>query len=347
MDESRGTSHVYGIDRHTLCLTSLSTADASHSLFALGTLGIHEPGEIHVVDLNSDDDDVLHNSVFTHTTGIRALAAAPWDEQQLLVVSTEGTVELVALARGGEREETQVMAQLEQTSKANRVVCHPMAAVRQAAAVAAGVGVTMWDMAHLPALTQSLALEDIETAAWHPTSSTVLATSDTHGGLRTWDLRTATVATAIECAHTGRIRALDYNPNLPYHLASGGSDGALRIWDLRHPTSPLISAANHTHWICALHYNPFHDQLLLSAGSDALVNLESAVSVSSARAADTHEDDGPRPTDGLVKQYDDHESSVYAVQWSANDPWVFASLSFDGRLVINTVPREEKYKILL
>ncbi|KAJ2745122.1 hypothetical protein GGI20_002420 [Coemansia sp. BCRC 34301] len=346
MVESRGTSHVYGIDRHTLCLTSMPTADVSHSLFALGTLGMHEPGEIHIVDLNSDDDDVLHNTVFTHGTGIRALAAAPWDGQQLMVVSAEGAVQLVALARGGEREETRVVAQLKQAGKANRVVCHPTTAAKQAAVVTAGAGVAVWDMAQ-ESSTQSLALDDIEAVAWHPTLSTTLATSDTHGGIRTWDLRTLAPATAIECAHTGRIRALDYNPNLPYYLASGGSDGALRIWDVRRPTSPLISAANHTHWICSLHYNPFHDQLLLSAGSDALVNLESAVSVSSASAADTHEDEGPRPTDGLVMQYDDHESSVYAVQWSANDPWVFASLSFDGRLVINTVPREEKYKILL
>ncbi|KAJ2819330.1 Protein tssc1, partial [Coemansia furcata] len=94
-------------------------------------------------------------------------------------------------------------------------------------------------------------------------------------------------------------------------------------------------------------FNAFHDQLLVTAGSDALVSLESAVSVSSAGAADTHSADSTRPTDGLVRHYDAHESSVYAVQWSAADPWVFASLSFDGRLVISGVPREEKYKILL
>ncbi|KAJ2246250.1 hypothetical protein GGI13_005514 [Coemansia sp. RSA 455] len=343
MAETRGTSHVYGIDRHTLCLTSLPTTNSTHSLFALGTLGVHEPGEIHIVNLNTDDDEVLHNTVFTHTTGIRSLSA--WDEHELMVVSTEGTVELVALPQEGEGE-TWLVAKLEQPGRANRVVCHPQTTIKQAAVVTPGAGISVWDMARV-LCTQSLALDDVETSAWHPTASSILATSDTHGGLRTWDLRTATTTTSIDCAHAGRIRALDYNPNLPYHLASGGSDGVLRIWDLRQPLAPLISASNHTHWICALHYNPFHDQLILSAGSDALVNLESAVSVSSARAADTHSDDSMRPTDGLVMQYDDHESSVYAVQWSATDPWVFASLSFDGRLVINTVPREEKYKILL
>ena len=44
--------------------------------------------------------------------------------------------------------------------------------------------------------------------------------------------------------------------------------------------------------------------------------------------------------------FDDHEESVYAVEWSSADPWTFASLSYDGRLVINHVPRSVKFRIL-
>lgn len=54
----------------------------------------------------------------------------------------------------------------------------------------------------------------------------------------------------------------------------------------------------------------------------------------------------PEP-DKVVKLYEEHEDSVYVVEWSSVEPWVFASLSYDGRLVINKVPRDEKYKILL
>ena len=61
---------------------------------------------------------------------------------------------------------------------------------------------------------------------------------------------------------------------------------------------------------------------------------------------DEEEKTAPLP-DGQIASYDEHEDSVYAVEWSAADPWVFASLSFDGRLVINRVPRDIKYKILL
>ncbi len=60
---------------------------------------------------------------------------------------------------------------------------------------------------------------------------------------------------------------------------------------------------------------------------------------------------GSRPRevleDRLILTFEEHEDSVYIVEWSAADPWIFASLSYDGRMVINRVPRAEKYKILL
>ena len=52
-------------------------------------------------------------------------------------------------------------------------------------------------------------------------------------------------------------------------------------------------------------------------------------------------------TDQLIGTLSDHEESVYALEWSACDAWVFASMSYDGRLVISQVPSAEKYKILL
>lgn len=48
-----------------------------------------------------------------------------------------------------------------------------------------------------------------------------------------------------------------------------------------------------------------------------------------------------------MSTYEEHEDSVYAAEWSSADPWLFASLSYDGRLVINRVPRALKYRILL
>jgi WD40 repeat protein len=99
--------------------------------------------------------------------------------------------------------------------------------------------------------------------------------------------------------------------------------------------------------------------------SDSRVMLHNAASVSSEPAGQadeseeadddvdlddsfdiSHKSSDPLE-DGVLATYEEHEDSVYSVEWSAADPWVFASLSYDGRLVINRVPRTYKYRILL
>ncbi len=52
-------------------------------------------------------------------------------------------------------------------------------------------------------------------------------------------------------------------------------------------------------------------------------------------------------SDKLIKTYTDHDDSIYSISWSSCDAWCFASLSYDGRVVVNQVPAAEKYKILL
>jgi len=41
------------------------------------------------------------------------------------------------------------------------------------------------------------------------------------------------------------------------------------------------------------------------------------------------------------------EDTVVVVEWSQKDAWVFASASYNGTLVVATVPSKEKYRILL
>ncbi|PIA18873.1 WD40 repeat-like protein [Coemansia reversa NRRL 1564] len=394
MEVSRGASHVYGIERHTLCLAAVA-GDTTSNRFVLGTLGVTEPAEIHLVDFNSDEG-TLQSLVYKHEGGARALASASWDPTQLLVVGRDNThaigsapsVELVELPGISPQEKFPSQeSMLEQSARRiallsdastepqpspHEIICHSAAHCRQVATVAS-TGVGIWtftqsapSLVHIISAAQN-SMEDIGTAAWHPTATTQLLTTD---GMcvRSWDMRADTSShqtMSIDYAHSGKVRSLDYNPNLPYIIATGGDDGSVRIWDTRNPSSELMSIANHTHWVYSVAFNPNHDQLLLSAGGDGLVNLESTVSVSSAQVvtnadsqdglSDKGDDEGSniddeeigKPSDGLVAQFDDHETSVYAACWSAADPWLFASLSFDGRMVINTVPQEEKYRILL
>lgn len=104
----------------------------------------------------------------------------------------------------------------------------------------------------------------------------------------------------------------------------------------------------------SVRYNAFHDQLILTCSSDNRVVLSSIPSLSSEPFKTIIDDETINDTkqqqiepDRVIKVYEDHEDSVYVAEWSSVEPWIFASLSYDGRLVINKVPKEEKFKILL
>ncbi|ORY42198.1 WD40 repeat-like protein [Rhizoclosmatium globosum] len=199
--------------------------------------------------------------------------------------------------------------------------------------------------------------ESIDCGKWNPHNTDEFAFAAGHS-LFGLDLRAppTTSTFSIPYAHDQCIRDIDYNPNKPYYLATGGNDGRVRIWDSRNVTKPLKDLNNHTHWVWSVAYNKFHDQLLLSSSSDCLVNLHNVVSVSSTpfgliRSMDSDEEglDGiySKTTDELIATYREFEDSVYSVAWSSADPWIFASVSFDGRVNINIVPKEVKYSIIL
>ncbi len=198
--------------------------------------------------------------------------------------------------------------------------------------------------------------------AFDPHHSHLFLSSD-DCNLRVWDTRAGSAPVqSLLSAHEGIIRSVDYNPNKPHQIASGGEDTKLNIWDLRkwrtkgsaQPPNQhqyLRQLCHHTHWLWSVEFNRFHDQLLLSAGTE-LVNLWSVVSVSSAPLGELeinpdHPDRHDKHEDQLIRTYSDHEESVYGAVWSRSDAWTFASISYDGRIILNHVPTKEKYKILL
>ena len=193
--------------------------------------------------------------------------------------------------------------------------------------------------------------------AWNPHHNCSQIATANENTIRGWDLRSMKQTYCIENAHGQLVRDLDFNPNKQYYLASCGDDCKARFWDIRSTSEPVKVLADHSHWIWSVRYNHFHDQLVLTSSSDSRVILTNTASISSEPfgqlAEDDDDDEGTEEggkeilEDGVISTYEEHEDSVYAVEWSTADPWLFASLSYDGRVVINRVPRNIKYKILL
>lgn len=209
-------------------------------------------------------------------------------------------------------------------------------------------------------------LSKITTFRWSPHSNCGLIGIASGNSIFSKDLRTKSSSTSmawsIPQSHGQIVRDLDFNPNAQYYLASCGDDCETRFWDVRNTSSPALSMLNHSHWVWSVRYNLFHDQLVLTSSSDSRVMLIRAATIASQPFGhlldaedDTLEEDNSVlshksntniPTDAVIATFEEHEDSVYAVEWSISDPWIFASLSYDGRLVINKVPKAEKFNIL-
>uniref|UniRef100_A0A8C4Y1R7 EARP complex and GARP complex interacting protein 1 n=1 Tax=Gopherus evgoodei TaxID=1825980 RepID=A0A8C4Y1R7_9SAUR len=121
------------------------------------------------------------------------------------------------------------------------------------------------------------------------------------------------------------------------------ADNHLLLWDLQESSSNAVlsnSAALEGKGqlkFTSGRWSPHHNCTQVATANDSAI-----------RGWDTRSMRTKEPLqDSIIATYEEHEDSVYAVEWSSADPWLFASLSYDGRLVINRVPRALKYHILL
>jgi len=143
----------------------------------------------------------------------------------------------------------------------------------------------------------------------------------------------------VKNAHDQYLRDIELIKNNPYCIISSGDDCKIKMWDIRNLSKPKI-IDGHSHWIWNVQINQFFDSLLLSSSTDGSVNLWNVGSLTYNKDDDINQI-GETPH-RLVKVFDTPES-VYGITWSeCEDDWrIFASLSYDGRVVFNQVTDEE------
>ncbi|CRH02639.1 conserved Plasmodium protein, unknown function [Plasmodium relictum] len=141
--------------------------------------------------------------------------------------------------------------------------------------------------------------------------------------------------------HKAKLSAIDFNSNIPNVIITASSDGYIKLWDLRFLKDSFLTINIHSHWITSVNFNNFHDELLLTTSTDNTVKLHKIEFPNNLNLQNKE------TNYNLIKTYKDHEESVHQGIWSKTDAWIFASLSYDGKCVVNSVPLEQKYKILL
>lgn len=109
----------------------------------------------------------------------------------------------------------------------------------------------------------------------------------------------------------------------------------------------LIFVFNLNNHLIFFRYNPVHDELVGTASSDGQVLITCLPGISSSAVENEDIKTKNFIEDKIVATCDQHEDSVYCVEWSSADSWILASLSYDGRLLLNKVPKDEQLRILL
>ncbi|EDO41365.1 predicted protein [Nematostella vectensis] len=328
---------------------------------------LHPAGEIWNINASPVDKNILatcYNKVSENRAEIQGAIwrIPPIDETEPPPPDSPG---LIHSPGGGHSRSLQLVCNLENHQEnIKSVLWNPSGDGTQVISITEQ-HLDLWDLNTTTPILQDVDSTSLEgksqprftTGRWNPHHGGSQIATANDSTIRGWDIRTLRQVYSIENAHGQLVRELDFNPNKQYYLVSCGDDCKIKFWDTRNTEQPLVSITEHSHWVWSVRYNHFHDQLVLSSSSDSRVVLHNMVSLSSepfGHLDDEDEDEDQRDkgssgpaSDGVIASYDEHEDSVYAVEWSTADPWVFASLSYDGRLVINRVPRAEKYKILL
>jgi WD40 repeat protein len=344
-------------------------AETEKIRFLIGTQSLKQAtNQIHLVEFN-EEDSTLKTSVFNHLEGeIWKLNTSPLDESKLVTcynaVSNENSCSMkTSLYQLPQAENPEIVESLPVVTKfdtcnyGNEVKTtefHPTDSNKVASVTETNA--IFWDVSGEEAK-NILAVQlngknnpKFTTGKWNPHQNCNQFTTATETHLKTYDVRTGELAWNIDNVHSQLLRDLDYNMNKQYHVATCGDDGLIKIWDFRQTMQPVYSRSDHSHWVWCVRFNPFHDQLLLSASSDARVLISSAASVSSENNTDVSINDETETkqmiSDGPL-QWCEHEDSVYCAEWSPAEPWIFASLSYDGRLLISRVKKSLKYQIML
>ncbi|KAL6521710.1 WD repeat-containing protein dwa2 [Orobanche gracilis] len=334
----------YGLKYQARCISDVK-ADTDHTSFLTGTLSLKEENEVHLIRVSPDGNELFCEGLFSHPNEIWDLASCPFDQRIFSTVFSTGELFEAAIWQIPELYGQQNSPQLERIAaldghgyKIKCVLWWPTGKHDKLASIDEQ-NLFLWslDTSKKTAQVQSkesAGLHHISGGAWDPHDVNSLAlTCDS--SIQLWDLRTMKKTNSIEHGHA---RNVDYDTKKKHMLVTAEDESGIYIWDTRMLNFPALELPGHAHWTWAVKCNPEYEGLILSAGTDSAVNLWNASSsVGDDIKLESSMKSSSRHVDYLLNSYNDYEDSVYGLTWSSRQPWMFASLSYDGRVVVESV----------
>lgn len=334
----------YGLKYQARCIADVR-AETDQTTFITGTLSLKEENEVHLIRISSSETELICEGLFSHPNEIWDLASCPFDARIFSTVFSNGESYGAAVWKIPELYGQSNSPQLEQlssldahTGKIQCILWWPSGQHDKLVSMDEE-NLLLWslDSSNKIAKVQSResvgSLHYFSGGAWDPHDRNALAaTSDS--SIQFWDLRTMQKTNSIERTH---VRSVDYNNKRQNILVTAEEEAGIHVWDLRMPNIPVKDLPGHAHWAWTVQCNPEYDELILSGGTDSAVNLWATSAINSDANSESQMASRTPQIDPLLNSYNDYEDSVYGLAWSSRQPWIFASLSYDGRVVVESV----------
>ncbi|XP_061969536.1 WD repeat-containing protein DWA2-like isoform X2 [Populus nigra] len=199
----------------------------------------------------------------------------------------------------------------------------------------------------------------------------ILVTAEDESGIHIWDLRMPNVPVKELRGHSHWTWAVACNPEYDGLILRLWNTGSIKNWSQVSLFLGCLCIINYMPCNKAVGKMPFHlksfivwmvvmitkqvtlsllailfinifltkGKLLQSGGSDSTVNLWFASTTTSDELTSESVLKSPtRELDSLLlNSFSDYDDSVYGLAWSSQEPWIFASLSYDGRVVVESI----------
>ena len=159
------------------------------------------------------------------------------------------------------------------------------------------------------------------------------------------DLNSNKLISRVEKAHHNGVLSCEFDPFKSFVLSTSGMDYSIKFWDVRKLASPFATVLKNSHWIWDLKYNKHFSRVMIQSSSSSIVRGI----ISSFKESDDINSlhDHAHISAHTIIDYVEFEDSVYSLDWSLNDPWIFAAVSYNSFVHINSIPEDIKYQVML
>ena len=384
VDMSSSPSASYALGERARCVAAVA-GDGDQPVFAVGTQRLKGNNSVHFIEHDRSRNALVKRGSYKHHPEIWDLQPSPTDATLIatmynpLSVTPDYGGAVWRVPGGGDDQNESKDGSLESVASFNGLTgaarcvrwkvgvgCDPNGPSTSGTLVTLDENsLKLWELDASPsttmAVTSSSNLESVDcksptSGAWDPHARDLFAVV-VGDGVSIFDLRSMTRSTSLIRPHKQNTLNVSYDGKNQHKVVTCGGDGFVKVFDLRNPKSALATKSGHEHAVFHVECNPVYD-LLVSCSADGTCKLwrddflgaESDAKTNTKRTlSNGGSENNSNSVNSLVATYGESSrlNTVYGVAWSKADPWSFLQLRDDGAVTLNTVPRAEKYRILL